>query len=223
VGPGLALLAVAALVTVGCGGDDYPTEDRLTSGIFLDAEARAVLPPGVDLRKVSSEGLALTKQSEGFVSRLYHDAAGYCTIGYGHLLKKARCDGSEPSHMRGGIAEPDAAELLTADMEIAEIAVMNAVNVPLTDGQFAALADFVFNVGSGNFRRSTLLSVLNQGQHDRVPHQLRRWVKAGGREWPGLKTRREREIGLYFQGLAIPRSAPPEDEDISEIDVRSGE
>jgi lysozyme len=215
------LVAVTALAAA-C-GDGYPTVDRLAPGIFLEGEARAVLPPGVAVRKVTATGLSLTKTSEGFVSELYHDAAGYCTVGYGHLLKRARCDGSEPADLRGGISEPQGVELLVSDMEIAEIAVMNAVDVPLTDGQFAALADFVFNVGSGNFRRSTLLAVINRKQHDQVPFQLRRWVRAGGRVLPGLATRREREIELYFEGLLIPRAAPPADTDLSEIDVRSGE
>ena len=100
---------------------------------------------------------------------------------------------------------------------------MRAVNVPLSDGQFAALADFVFNVGGGNFRKSSLLKAVNQSQHERVPFQMRRWVKAGGRELPGLKRRREGAIALYFEGKGIPRDVPPADEDLSEIDVLTGE
>lgn len=202
---------------------DAQALDKLTPGIFMETAERSVLPPGVEVRKVFGPGLQLTKDSEGFVDHLYNDAAWYCTIAYGHLIKKARCDGSEPTRFLDGISEPEGSILLRDDMEIAETAVMSLVNVELTDGQYAALSDFVFNVGSGNFRQSTLLRMINGGRHDQVPFQLRRWVKAGGKELPGLKRRRENEIKLYFEGLGIPRALPPADQDLSPIDITSGE
>ena len=91
------------------------------------------------------------------------------------------------------------------------------------DGQFAALADFVFNVGSTNFKDSTLLQVVNTKQEDRVASQFRRWTLAGGKAWPGLKKRREDEIGLYFSGRSTPKGIPPQGERLSPIDIRTGE
>jgi GH24 family phage-related lysozyme (muramidase) len=203
--------------------------DKLTPGIFLDredAEASAVGRSAAPTRKVHQKGLDLTKKSEGFVGRLYNDAARYCTIGYGHLIKKAPCDGTESGTFQDGITEPEGAELLIGDMEVAEWMVASSVPVPLTDGQFAGLCDFVYNVGGRNFRKSTLLVAVNARQHERVPTQLRRWVIAGGKEWPGLRVRREREIELYFDGQPPPdpRSIVPRvGEDVSPIDVRQGE
>ena len=213
-------------VLAGCKQSDtekYPTVDRLTPGIFLEPAERAALPAGVGLRKVYDKGLDLTRESEGFVSHLYNDAAGYCTIAYGHLIKLKRCDGSEPEEFQQGVSESRGTELLGEDMGRAERTVMTAVDVDLTDGQYAALCDFVYNVGGGNFKRSTLLKVVNAGEFDGVPFQLRRWVKAGGRTLPGLETRREREIELFFEGIGIPRAAPLEGEDLSPIDVQRGE
>jgi len=63
----------------------YPAEDTLTPGIFLEVEERAVLPEGVELRRVYNKGIQSTKVSEGWRGRLYHDVALYCSIGYGHL------------------------------------------------------------------------------------------------------------------------------------------
>jgi GH24 family phage-related lysozyme (muramidase) len=83
--------------------------------------------------------------------------------------------------------------------------------------------DFVFNVGSGNFNKSTLLKKVNEQQHSEVPTQLRRWVRAGGKVWQGLVTRREREIDLYLEGTAIPRLLPQEGEELPDIDIREGE
>ncbi len=213
----LLVLMLTACATV------VPTEeDALTPGIFLEPEVRAVLPQGVELRPVSAQGLGVTKRSEGFRSRLYNDAARYCTIAYGHLIKKAPCDGSEPSTFRLGLTEPQGAELLTTDMAGAQVAVMTMVNFALTDGQYAALCDFVYNVGPSNLQKSELLRAVNAKQFERVPAQFLRWVNAGGRTLEGLRMRRHREIELFFDGLPMPREAPPVGEDLSLIDIRTG-
>src|SRR5262245_27740425 len=202
---------------------ESPEEAPLTAGIFLEPKERAALPPGVEFRKVYAKGLEITKFFEGFRSQLYNDAAGYCTIAYGHLIKYARCDGSELDEFRKGVSEPRGSELLVRDMEMAETAVMTAVTVDLTDGQYAALCDFAFNVGGGNLKTSTLLKVINAGQHERVKGQFLRWNKAGGKEFEGLTKRREREVELFFDGLPTPRAAPPAGENLTPIDIRKGE
>ncbi|SEN40782.1 lysozyme [Nitrosomonas marina] len=196
--------------------------DALTPGIFLE-ETRALIPEGVELRKVYPPGIELTKISEGFRGRLYNDAAGFCTIGYGHLIKKSACDGTEKQEFKSGISEQQGEALLVEDMNWAKYSVMQAVSVELTDGQYAALVDFVFNVGSGNFNKSTLLKKINAQQHSEVPAQFRRWIRAGGKVWQGLVTRREREIDLYLEGTAIPRLLPQEGEELPDIDIRKGE
>ncbi len=220
---GFLLILSVAGVGGGCGKSTYPSADTLTPGIFLEPPERAVLPPGVSPRPIYDQGLRLTKVSEGFRDRLYDDAARYCSIAYGHLVKRRPCDGSEPEEFLNGVTEPRGSELLVTDMARAQVTVMTAVAPELTDGQYAALCDFVYNVGSGNFRTSTLLKAVNGKQYDRVPFQLLRWVKAGGKEWPGLKTRREREIDLFFEGIGRPRAVPPAGEELSPVDIRKGE
>src|SRR6266446_10625586 len=100
-------------------------------------------------------------------------------------------------------------------MSSAQSAVMLALNsdLNLTDGQYAALCDFAFNVGGKNLKTSTLLTYVNNQEFDKVPSQFRRWVRAGSKEISGLMARREREIALFFDGMPIPRAAPGEDED----------
>lgn len=219
----LLIVGIAGTV-LGCATTgQYETVDRPPAGIFLETQQRAALPEGVILREVFERGLNLTKVSEGFVAKLYNDAAGYCTVGYGHLIKKAKCDGSEPAEFKPIVPEPRAAQILTEDMKDARIAVMLAVKVELTDAQFAALCDFVFNAGGGNFRKSTLLTVINRKEFDRVPAQFRRWTLAGGQTFAGLVTRREKEIELFFDGKPTPRAAPMEGEDLSPIDMNVGE
>ena len=222
----IVLLAALGLVA-GCekaSEADYPSQDTLTPGIFLDTESqRAVLPAGVEIRKVYAKGIELTKESEGFRSRLYNDAANYCTIGYGHLIKLAPCDGNESNEFRAGISVPQGTEILRRDMEKAERGIMTLVDTDLTDGQYGALCDFVFNVGAGNFRTSTLRRRVEARDFDRIPFEFRRWVSAGSRKLSGLAKRREKEISLFFEEIGIPRAIPPADVDLSPIDIRSGE
>jgi lysozyme len=156
------------------------------------------------------------------VPRLYNDAARYCSIAYGHLVRKAPCDGSEPAAFLRGVSEPQGETLLVEDMRRAQRVVTSLVKTELSDGQYAALCDFTYNVGAGNLQRSTLFKVVNAGEHDRVAYQLARWNKAGGKEYRGLTTRRQREIALYFEGRPIPK-AMPGDQDLTPIDIRVGE
>lgn len=153
---------------------------------------------------LSDDGVRLIAGFEGFRSDLYNDPAGHCTIGYGHLVHLGNCDGSEPADLRKGISRKRARELLRDDAASAEAAVNDAVKVPLGQEQFDALVSFVFNVGTGAFRRSTLLRLLNDGGYDDVPKQLDRWVKAGGKTLEGLVRRRKDEGELFASGTVEP-------------------
>jgi GH24 family phage-related lysozyme (muramidase) len=195
--------------------------DAIVPGIFLD-KAADLPQPNALLRPMPERGLRLTKASEGFVRRLYHDAAGFCSIAYGHLLRRSGCVAADRKRYPHPIAEPTGEALLLTDLHIAQRAVTGFVSVPLSEGQYASLVDFAYNVGAGNFKRSTLLKAVNAGQHERVPFQLMRWTRAGGQELRGLRTRREREITLYFDGRPVPKS-PPRDEDTTPVDIREGE
>jgi lysozyme len=158
-------------------------------------------------RKLSKSGANFIATFEGFRSELYNDAAGHCTIGYGHLVHHGRCDGSEPAEFRRGITRERTLELLQEDAKAAADAVNRSVVVPLTRPQFDALVSFVFNVGAGAFGESTLLRMLNEGRYRDVPRQLNRWVKANGRTLQGLVRRRAAEGELFKEG-AFPRALP---------------
>lgn len=206
-----------------CAHRDAPgMSDKPTNVIFLEDE-KALLPLGERLRPYHPKGLQLTKDSEGWMDHLYNDAAGYCTVGYGHLCYKKRCDGRTPVEYVKGITETAGTSLLQVDMQRAQVLVQVAIprhQELLNDLQYAALCDFVFNVGGGNFRTSTLLKVILDRQFERVPAQLRRWVLAKGVKYGGLVTRREREITLFFEGQAIPKAVPRAEEDLSDLDIQ---
>ncbi|MBB4576839.1 GH24 family phage-related lysozyme (muramidase) [Rhizobium lentis] len=151
------LAVVLTCLSAGAVRSDEPVEqlgDKSAPGILLE-DTKAVLPQGVALRKVYRKGIELTKQWEGWVPRRYNDAAGFCTVGYGHLLKKSLCDGTgNEVKFLNAISEQRGEELLVQDMMKAQIAVQLAAPKDLTDGQFAALVDFTFNAGGGNLKKS---------------------------------------------------------------------
>jgi len=97
-----------------------------------------------------------------------------------------------------------AEDLLEEDLKGAAASVEKLVKVPLKDNQFAALVSFVFNLGAGNLRSSTLLTKLNAGNYDDVPSEMARWVKAMDpktktkRTLAGLVRRRAAEGALWL-------------------------
>jgi lysozyme len=155
-------------------------------------------PAGVGPRRINAAGLALVKASEGLRLTAYQDSGGVWTIGYGHTGRDV-----EPGM---SIDEADAEMLLESDLAEAEHHVFTAGaagHFGMTDGQFAALVDFTFNLGG---RRSLgggpspLEQLLAHGL-DQVPEQLLRWDHAAGVELAGLKLRREREAQLWRTGV----------------------
>jgi lysozyme len=217
----LCVVLTAALLT-SC-RNSVPTIDHLTAGALLTDGGRALLPQGVQLRPAYGPGLKLTSKSEGWIPHLYNDVANYSTVGYGHLIKRAPCNGTEPDEFRKGLTEQQGSDLVVGDMATAQYTVMTLIHVPTRDGQFAALADFTFNVASTNFRDSTLLKTVNEEQVNRIAPQFRRWVLAGGKPWQGLQQRREAEIALFFEGQPKPRVVPEPGEKLSPIDIRRRE
>lgn len=139
---------------------------------------------------LSAAGLDLIKSSEGFRNRTYLDVAGFPTIGFGHRLVHPEC-------FPAGIDEAQGEAILLNDVREAEQAVERLVKIPLTQGQFDALVDFVFNLGAGRLAGSTLLKELNAGNFDAATGELLRWDHSGEHEVASLKARRQAELALW--------------------------
>ena len=149
--------------------------------------------------KLCDEGLELIKAQEGFRSRAYRDPVGVWTIGYGHTSMAG------PPHVRAGleISQSEGENILRRDVERFASGVRRLLTRSLSDRQFSALVSFAYNVGLGNFERSSVLRAVNAGNFEAVPRRLSLWVKAGGRTLPGLIRRRAAEAALFTaDGLA---------------------
>ena len=142
--------------------------------------------------KISDAGLSIIKRFEGLQLKAYKCPAGKYTIGWGHIDKVKASSVA---------TEEECEEFLRQDLQAVHTAIDRYVVVPLTQNQYDALASFVFNLGAGNFLKSTMLKKLNSGRYDEVPEQIMRWNKArvAGELRPlkGLTRRRAAEAALF--------------------------
>ena len=138
---------------------------------------------------ISEKGLNLIKKFEGLRLKAYKCPAGKLTIGYGHT------NNVRPDDV---ITEAQATELLIRDVLDVEGVINRLVTKTLNQGQFDACISFIFNLGAGNFQRSTLLRKINQGDFVGASREFSRWIYAGGKILNGLKKRREEEKQLFL-------------------------
>jgi len=138
--------------------------------------------------KTGSKGIDLIKHFEGCELEAYKCPAGVWTIGYGHI--KGVKEGMT-------ITEHQAEEMLKSELNEYEGYINNLVTAELNQNQFDAMVSWVYNLGGGNLKASTLLKVLNEGDYAGVPAQMMRWNKAGGKVLEGLTRRRQAEADLF--------------------------
>ena len=141
-------------------------------------------------KEIAEKGLTLVKSFETCKLEPYDDGYGYMTIGWGHLIKPGESFGS-------GINQERADQLLVADLAIAMSTVNHAVAVDITQNQFDALVSFAFNAGGSNFRSSTLLKKVNQGNLKGAANEFDKWIHSAGKVSKGLIRRRAAEKALF--------------------------
>lgn len=146
--------------------------------------------------EVNKAGRDLIKRFEGCKLKAYRCSAGVFTIGYGSTFYE---DGTKVK--QGDVITQQRAEQLF-DLIVDDFAqkVDALVKSNVSENNFSALVSFTFNVGIGNFQRSTLLRKVNANPKDAtIPAEFRKWVRANGEVLKGLVRRREAEAKLYEQ------------------------
>lgn len=130
----------------------------------------------------------VVRRSPAVTAVPYICPAGFWTIGYGVLCQK--------DHPEITLEEGEAmlAELLPVYVNHA--LTLSPILHNESDERLAAIADFVFNLGPGRYKASTLRRCVNAGEWGRAKEELKKWVWGGGKKLPGLVLRREAEAQL---------------------------
>lgn len=143
--------------------------------------------------KLSQKGKDLIKSFEGLELRVYPDlgtgGAPY-TAGYGHTGPDVKPGMNVTQAMSDKWFDQDVAKF--------ENGVSNALTVETTQNQFDAMVSLAYNIGLGNFTKSTLLRKHNAKCWQCAAAQFGVWRNAGGKVMTGLIRRRAAERELYM-------------------------
>ncbi len=68
-----------------------------------------------------------------------------------------------------------------------------------SENRLVAVADFVFNLGIGNYNKSTFKQRVDAQDWEKAAEECKKWTKAGGKVLPGLVKRRDAEVKLLLE------------------------
>lgn len=144
--------------------------------------------------KTSSNGVQVMHNYEGCRLEAYPDPAtgnDPWTIGWGDTgpdVKPGTCISQD---------EADARFTRRLANEF-EPGVMSALTRTPNQGQFDGMVCLAYNVGVGNFKRSTLVRKFNTHDDAGTADQFLVWDKAAGKSMKGLRRRRAAERALFM-------------------------
>ena len=166
--------------------------------------------------RTSDKGIHLMHLFEGYRDRPYLCSAHMWTIGWGHVLYQdqikwpvVKVAGSTAGQLRKDYplrssdnrkwSKDELVEIFKNDLVYFERGVLRlAPNLVNRQGAFDACVAFSFNVGLGNFQRSTIRMKINREEWDEAAQAFMSWTKAGGQVLKGLVRRREAEKSLFL-------------------------
>lgn len=144
------------------------------------------------MNQIPDAAVKLIQDFEGCRLTAYQDQRGIWTIGYGH---------TGAVYPGQTISQEEAARLLSSDISKTCRAVEACVTVPINDNQFGALVSLAYNIGMGNFVKSTLLEKLENRDYVGASEQFLVWDKLHTSEGVitdiGLLRRRKAEQALF--------------------------
>ena len=147
--------------------------------------------------KLDKTGYNLICEFEGFRESPYKCSSGIPTIGYGSTFYS---NGNKVTMNDKPVTKEQAFSLFTTFSDKYTKLVLNLLINPATQNQLNALVSFAYNIGIGNFQRSTLLKKVNKNPNDpSIKKEFLRWNKSSGKVLSGLVDRRKKESELYFK------------------------
>lgn len=137
----------------------------------------------------SNQGKNLIKEAEGLRLEAYLCPAKVPTIGWGH---------TKGVKLGQHITVQQAEDMLVEDIAPIE-RLLNSMKINFRQEQFDALVSWIFNLGDGKFKSSTMYKrILENAKDEEITDQLIRWDKASGRPLLGLMKRRVAEANLFI-------------------------
>ena len=135
--------------------------------------------------------LKLIKESEGCKLNSYRDCIGIWTLGYGQTqgIKQGMAWSQQQ-------ADDDLIKTAMAvlDRAVKYSPILATANIE----KLAAIADFIYNLGVGNYAKSTLKKQVDAGNWLAASSEIKKWDKAGGKVLKGLTIRRNKEAELIL-------------------------
>jgi len=156
---------------------------------------------------LSPQGIDWLKQVEGQRLQPYDDQTGRAidrwvagaTVGYGHLIPR-----EEWARLGQGVTLAEAEQLLRKDLVPFELTVNRGLRVALSQHQFDALVILCYNIGGGNFSRSSVLKLVNDAAaatpYPALQAAWMAWTRSQGKVMKGLVNRRGAEWRMYSSG-----------------------
>jgi len=157
--------------------------------------------------KVSDRLIQMIKHDEGVRVKPYRCPAALWTVGVGHVIDQSHI--KVPFEERKSLPIPEGWNrtltmdevnaILAKDLENFERGVLRlASNLAGRQSKFDACVSFSFNVGLGNFQRSTIRMKIQREEWEQAADAFLMWTKAAGKELPGLVKRRKGERSLFL-------------------------
>ena len=166
---------------------------------------------------------------EGLSLAPYFCPAGHLTIGYGEVIKlnkyygfilgkdlKNVCSGilqennnnlNKTNSILNNkysalITQKEAEHDLMQNIKLRWLIIAHVLPLGLNDYQCAAIASFVYNLGTHTFFQSTLLrKIRNNPQDISIRDEFHKFIYANGKPLSGLVKRRQAEANLYFTNV----------------------
>lgn len=144
--------------------------------------------------ELSEAGIEFLKGEEEFTDKLGKDS-GHDVIGYGCDLTPAQA----LQYVGKTITEQEATALLLSRVGNVYTFLELYVTVPLNQNQYDALVSLVYNIGVGNFFKSSIRRLLNTGDYAGAASHFALYDYSVGKKLKGLDVRRAKEAALFMR------------------------
>ncbi|MER0442809.1 lysozyme [Emticicia sp. W12TSBA100-4] len=152
----------------------------------------------------SQNGFQFLQAREG-VELTAYNKDGVWTIGYGNTFY----ENGIPVKKGDKITQARAESLFKVVALQFSKQVSNLITASLTQSQFDALVSLAYNIGISNFRKSTLLKLVNKNPKDSaIRKEFLKWIYSQGKVLQGLINRRKLEADLYFSAGGAISTTP---------------